>query len=110
VASNLLGATLAVAVGCALAGLVTGSSGLGLGGIAVAVLAIPLAAVFNCEPGWPRRTMAAYTAGCAAVIALGLAVSVAGDGQASPLTVVGAVAAAVGSWLGNFLAGRRVRH
>jgi tetratricopeptide (TPR) repeat protein len=110
VASNWLGATLAVAVGCALAGLVTGSSGLGLGGIAVAVLAIPLAAVFNCEPGWPRRTMAAYTAGCAAVIALGIAVSVAGDGQASPLTVVGAVAAAVGSWLGNFLAGRRVRH
>jgi tetratricopeptide (TPR) repeat protein len=110
VASNWLGGTLAAAGAAGLTGLATGSAGLGLGGIAVAILAIPLSAVFNCEPGWPRRTMVAYTAGCAAVIALGIAVSVAGGGQASPLTVVGAVAAAVGSWLGNFLAGRRVRH
>jgi len=110
VASNWLGGTLAVAGAAGLTGLATGSAGLGLGGIAVAILAIPLSAVFNCEPGWPRRTMVAYTAGCAAVIALGIAVSVAGGGQASPLTVVGAVAAAVGSWLGNFLASRRVRH
>jgi tetratricopeptide (TPR) repeat protein len=110
VASNWLGATLAVAGAVGLTGLVTSSAGLGLGGIAVAILAIPLSAVFNCEPGWPRRTMVAYTAGCAAVIALGIAVSVAGGGQASPLTAVGAVAAAFGSWLGNFLAGRRVRH
>ena len=110
VASNWLGATLAVAAVAWLAGLVVGSPGLDMGGFAVAVLAIPLSATFNCEPGWPRRTMAAYAAGCAALIALGAAVTVAGgDHRASPLILVGAVAAALGSWLGNILAGRRVR-
>ena len=69
VASNWLGADLAVGLAALAVGLATGSQTAWLIGVAAAGLALPLAATFRFESGWPRRIMAAYT------ILLGLALA-----------------------------------
>ena len=110
VASNWLGATLGVAAATGLAGLAAGSATLAGAGLATAVLAIPVAAVAGCDKGWPRRTMTAYAAACALLIATGVALSAGGHDHAHVVVLAGAVAAAAGSWVGTVLMRRSVRH
>ncbi len=73
---------------------------LGLAAFGLAFIALPLAGVFQCEPGWPRVTMAAYTATLVIMLA---ASTLAGDrtgGSLFGLTIVGAV---LGTWLARWL-------
>jgi Tfp pilus assembly protein PilF len=98
-------AILAFAALCAAAGIVTGSDPALFTGMLVAFLVIPLTAVFRCAPGWPRRTMAAYTA----LVALAVpATALAAEPVAGIAFVLGLVLAVLGSWIGVFLASRVV--
>lgn len=61
-ASNWFGGVLGLALVALAAGLATGSETLLLIALGAAALILPVTAVFRCRPGWPRRTMAGYTA------------------------------------------------
>jgi tetratricopeptide (TPR) repeat protein len=81
------------------------------------LLAIPTSAVFICDRGWPRTTMAAITIGLA--LAGLTAVTVVGflqPGKGSPLTTLGAGAflvfllgSFISQWVANWLATQRPR-
>jgi tetratricopeptide (TPR) repeat protein len=73
VASNWVGGCLLAAL-VALAALpLTGNVGFVVAAILLAGLVLPVAGTFKCRPGWPRTTMAAYTAILALVALAGLA-------------------------------------
>lgn len=98
-------AILAAAIAMALGALVTGGDDLYMAAFLIAFLVIPVAAIYQCDPGWPRATMTAYTA------TAGLAVPVviaAPEPAAGIAFVLGLLMAVAGSWLGVFLSSRRV--
>ncbi|MBM3882855.1 MAG: tetratricopeptide repeat protein [Verrucomicrobia bacterium] len=67
VAANWVGLCLLLAVLCLTLSLVLGvHPALLLGALVFGLLALPTAAVFNCERGWPRWAMGAYAAALAA--------------------------------------------
>jgi tetratricopeptide (TPR) repeat protein len=66
-ASNWVGAVLGLALLSLVVWLVTQDLLALLGAFYFGFLLLPLSAVFNCQRGWPRRTMALYTLGLAAV-------------------------------------------
>ena len=116
VASNWLGGTLAVSVMLAVAALVTNRGALLILSLVTAIMIIPLAAVFRCEAGWPRRVMILLAA---ATYASGLSLVVKGEfaEQMAP-AVAGRLANFAGMWIylliacqigGNLLAGVRAR-
>jgi tetratricopeptide (TPR) repeat protein len=61
VASNWVGIALLLALLCLAGGALTGLEWMGATFVLIAALVIPLAGTFQCDPGWPRRAMAAYT-------------------------------------------------
>lgn len=61
VASNWLGAALALGLAALAAGLATRSQTAFLIAVAAAGLALPLVATFRRDPGWPRRILGGYT-------------------------------------------------
>lgn len=61
-ASNWFGGVLGLALLSLVVGLVTLSQTLLLMALGAAALILPVTAVFRCRPGWPRWTMASYTA------------------------------------------------
>lgn len=61
-ASNWFGGVLGFALLSFVVGLVTLSQTLLLISLGAAALILPVTAVFRCNPGWPRWTMAGYTA------------------------------------------------
>jgi tetratricopeptide (TPR) repeat protein len=61
VASNWVGAFVGIALVCLVMGLL-GFKGYLQGAMVFGFSVLPLSAVFNCQPGWPRRAMIAYTA------------------------------------------------
>ena len=85
--------TLAVAVTAAAAAAVTGSGPLFLLALLAGVLVVPLSGTFSAPEGWPRRTMAVYTAAVAATGALGLAFAAEG------LVFLAVLGAVLGSWI-----------
>ncbi|HKE99646.1 MAG TPA: tetratricopeptide repeat protein [Actinomycetes bacterium] len=112
VASNWLGGCLAVALALAALALPLRSVRVLAGAGAFALLTIPLAAVFECDRGWPRTTMAAYTGALALLALLGVAASpLTGSGTAWPAVLIGvaALGALLGTWVGTWLITRRVR-
>jgi tetratricopeptide (TPR) repeat protein len=46
--------------------------------LAFVILVFPVNAIFDCQPGWPRRVMAAYAAGMLLVALIGLGLFIAG--------------------------------
>lgn len=74
--------------------------------IGLAAFAIPASAVFNADRGWPRRAMAAYTAGIAVLLAAGLLVP--DEESSSACFGLAFLAAVVGSWVGAWLTSVRV--
>ena len=101
-ASTWVVATLAVALGAMLVGWIGGSPDALVLALVAAVMVIPIAATFQCAPGWPRTTMAAFTTAIALAGAAG--VFVPGDAGVL-LLLVGILGAVLGSWLGRWLAG-----
>lgn len=71
-ASNWFGAVLGLTLAVLAAAAVTRSGDLLLVGLGVAALILPVTATFRCRPGWPRRTMAGYTALIAAAMSVAL--------------------------------------
>ena len=102
-ASNWVGSLLALALACLAVWLCTTASVAFLalwGAIYFGLLLLPVSAVFNCQPGWPRHTMTLYTL---ALAAIGLAVVTLGP------VVPGLVIPAIqvfcwGSFLSGFVA------
>lgn len=104
-AAVCVGVTSFAAVSLAGLALLAGSGRLGTGALVTGFLLIPLSGVFNAPKGWPRKVMAAYTAGVTALIGVGLfGPESMADGSLSA-SLWGSV---LGSWLGSWLATRRV--
>lgn len=107
VASNWLGACLAMALGMIGWWIAAQEPVALIGAMVFGFLVIPLAGTFYCQPGWPRRAMAACTAVLAAA-GTGAFATMLIDGNArnSPgpalfgFFLLGAV---LSSWLGNAL-------
>jgi tetratricopeptide (TPR) repeat protein len=62
VASNWVGGCLLAALVSLIALPITGNLGFLVAAILLAGLVLPVAGTFKCRPGWPRTTMAGYTA------------------------------------------------
>ncbi|HEX6589003.1 MAG TPA: tetratricopeptide repeat protein [Longimicrobiales bacterium] len=103
IAANLVAALLVVAILTGTLAAVSGAERAGLFAMATAFLMIPTGAVFQCMPGWPRTTMAAYTACNAVAVAFVLAPDVQTSGAAFGIALAMSV---VGSWIGAFLGTR----
>jgi tetratricopeptide (TPR) repeat protein len=109
VASNWVGSCLLAALSALGAGLATGNDHLLAAAFCFGLLLIPCAAVFHCEPGWPRTTMAAITC-VLAIIGLSdvamFALQVRGAGRLYNLFILGAI---LSPWVGNWLTMQQVR-
>jgi tetratricopeptide (TPR) repeat protein len=114
VSSNWVGACLLAAMLAAGAWLALGAPAALAAALVFGFLVLPLSGTFQCQPGWPRRAMAGYTAALAAV-GVGL-IGVAArwsDADASTALASGAQAALLGifvvgvmgsGWAANALA------
>ena len=105
--SNWAGSAVA---GAAISLIAAVALGNGIGWAAAAgcvALLIPLAGVAHCQPGWPRRAMALYTAALAAVGAAALALSLRAPAEPTDLvlTLSGTffVGIVLSSWVANGL-------
>jgi Flp pilus assembly protein TadD len=107
--SNLIGGALLVAVVCGVTWIVTGGSPALTTAVMSLLLTMPLAATFRCQPGWPRRVMAIYTASLGALaIVVAVLSSVArlsgvGSGAATTLFILYLAGAFISQWVGNYL-------
>jgi tetratricopeptide (TPR) repeat protein len=114
--SNWVGLSVAAAIGCALMAALAEEPVIWVAGAGVfGFLVLPIAARYNCQPGWPRRVMTGY-----AVVMAGLGVGafamLVGLGWmpeatarpvlrlAMPLLVAYAIGLMVCPWVGNALA------
>lgn len=102
-AADLVAASIGSAITAAIAWAITGADRAGEAAFVLAVLVLPVSAVFKCEPGWPRKVMAAYTT---VVFLACIAVIVAPADIADTAFVTAIVMAVLGTWIGAFLAGR----
>lgn len=73
------------------------------------LLVIPLSAVFNCTPGWPRQIMAVYTAGLALVGVFGLLLLFTGSEAVYTIVTVFLLGAFLSAFLANALVFARVK-
>ena len=96
----VVGACLALAVLLGLGGLTGLGASLGLAGFGLAFIALPLAGVYQCEPGWPRVAMAGYVAALVALLTVGTTIDGGVGGSLFALAIVGAV---LGTWLARWL-------
>ena len=102
-ASSLVVGTIAAAIATGVTGFALDVESLQLLALVLVFLVIPLAGTFQCEPGWPRTTMAAFVL----VIALcGIAGVIVPDPLSGTLLVICLLGAVIGSWLARFLASR----
>jgi hypothetical protein len=60
--SNWVGLCLLTTAAFGVWSVATGSNPAFLAALVCGLLTLPISATFGCSPGWPRRTMAAYTA------------------------------------------------
>lgn len=123
VASNWIGVCVFGGLGLLAVALLTDNPLPWLGAFVLGGLTLPVAAVFRCAKGWPRRTMTAYAAAIA-LLGFGILVgplfmaarAVAGARPDAGLEVVGAgiglfIAGVIGAtWVGNLLAAVRPRY
>lgn len=96
VAANTVVAALGAAVYAVLAAVASGNDEFFLLALVLGAMVIPLAGTFQCEPGWPRRVMACWTAGALATGVVGfLMPGTSGD----LLVLVSLFGMIAGSWL-----------
>ncbi|MFL6291814.1 MAG: tetratricopeptide repeat protein [Thermoanaerobaculia bacterium] len=98
-ASNWFGGVLGLALAALVAGLATGSEMLLLVALGAGALILPVTAVFRCRPGWPRQTMAGYTALLVVLMALALWVD-----EISAFLGIALIGAVLSTWIGSGLA------
>ena len=116
VASNWVGAFVGLALFCLILGF-AGIEAAFLGAMVFGFSVLPLAAVFKCQPGWPRLAMAAYTvvvagAGIAAVTSMLALGDTGGETKSAPgallfgVFIIGVILA---GWVANLLIMQRPR-
>lgn len=116
VASNWVGGTVAVALVLVIAWLPTQEPTFLLGALAFGALAVPVAGVFKCEPGWPRRVMAGYAGVLAGLALFGLLLLGAslglgtGAGGATGFLGLALLGGILGSWLAAGLSTVQPKH
>ncbi|MDH5641823.1 MAG: tetratricopeptide repeat protein [Nitrospira sp.] len=109
VASNWLGASLALALASVALWAITSSPAALSAGLVFGLLSLPISATFRCHVGWPRNTMAGYTGllglvGAGFVIAdMGNASQESASGFGSALGGIFLLGSALSLLLGNFL-------
>ena len=115
-AANWVGACLLLAGMLGLVAWATQSAPFALAAFCTLLLVLLISGVFHCSVGWPRTTMAIYTALVAAFTFAGLALSLAFGGEMSVaeddaitsgptvLFVIALLGAIAGTWLGSGLA------
>jgi tetratricopeptide (TPR) repeat protein len=105
VAANWVGGWLLAALLCLGLGWLADSALLRLSGISLGLLALPLAVIFNCSAGWPRRAMAAYTGLLVVAVVGSYGLYVAGHPAASRFFLSAFfLGVALSTWVGNILA------
>ncbi|HSJ13028.1 MAG TPA: hypothetical protein VK939_01355 [Longimicrobiales bacterium] len=102
-AGNLVAGLLGLALVAGAAAALTGADRALNAALGAAFLVIPVAAVFQCSPGWPRQVMKAYSA--IAVLAGIVAVIGPADATGGALAVV-ILMSVLGSWIAAWLASR----
>jgi tetratricopeptide (TPR) repeat protein len=111
--STLISGALGFAAVATITFLLTGAQTALAGILTSLFVSIPIAATFRAERGWPRRTMAWYTAGLAALGAVVILLiareewSRSEGGLGWSLFFVFLLAAVAAQWIGNWLAGVR---
>lgn len=114
VASNWVGAFTGIALFCIAAALALHPA-FWFGAAVFGFSVLPLAAVFKCQPGWPRLAMIAYTG---VVLFVGIAALLAPLTASTPeqmKSLVGtlggifAIGIVLAAWVANFLIAQRVR-
>jgi tetratricopeptide (TPR) repeat protein len=100
-ASSLVLATIAAALSLAGASLALEAPRLGAPAMVFGFLVLPVAGTFRCDPGWPRRTMAALAA---TIALLALGATVAPEEPAGLLTGVALLLVVGSTWLNSWLA------
>lgn len=114
--ANWLGACLLLALLSVAAGLASGQDGPWILALLAAALCLPIAGTFQCQPGWPRRTMAAFTLGLAATGAFGILLGTALRYTTLPLTnqasgdnliAVALIGSILSTWVSTLLAQAR---
>jgi tetratricopeptide (TPR) repeat protein len=103
-ASNWFGAVLGLALVALAAGLVTGSENLLLVALGAGALILPVTAIFRCDPGWPRWTMAGYTALLILLMSLALY-----QGEIAGFLGIALLGAVLSTWIGSGLSLARGR-
>lgn len=103
-ASNWFGAVLGLALVALAAGLVTGSEPLLLVALGAAALILPVTAIFRCQPGWPRRIMAGYTALLVLLMSVALY-----SGEIAGFLGVALLGSVLSTWIGSGLSLARSR-
>lgn len=103
-ASNWFGGILGLALVLTLVAAATDSGDLLLVAVGIGILVLPVTAVFRCRPGWPRRTMAGYTALLAALMAVMLY-----RNALVELLVVAFIGSVLSTWIGSGLSLARSR-
>lgn len=119
VSSNWIGGWIVATLAMLLLGLVSGQAAFLIGAFLFGFLLLPVVGVFQCDAGWPRKTMVAYTAVVSALALVGVVVLlVGGQPDAGSETSSGAyvfvavafVGAVLGTWLSRLLSAVRPKH
>jgi tetratricopeptide (TPR) repeat protein len=103
-ASNWFGAALGLSLLALAAGLGTGSKTLLLVAVGAGALVLPIAGIFRCGPGWPRRVMTGYTG----LLALLLALTLWAEASEAFLAIA-LIGAVLSTWIGSGLSLARSR-
>ncbi|MFZ5830177.1 MAG: tetratricopeptide repeat protein [Planctomycetota bacterium] len=105
--SNLVGVCLAVGIACVAAGFFLDRAVLVVAGVGCGVLMIPVSAIYNCDPGWPRVVMALIAVG---LLALGvLALGYSDRERAANLGTFFLIGCFLSTWAANYLVSAEVR-
>jgi len=90
--ANVLVACICVTLACLGAAIATGNGLLYWATIVCAVLSLPASAIYVCDAGWPRQTMAAISLALGALVAAILAIGLLPNGAVPPPVELAAVA------------------
>ena len=107
--SNWFGLCLLVSLGGIILGLVTPYEETFLLAFYGAGMAMPLATLYHCDPGWPRQVMMVLAVGMALAGAIGIACTLARLEIAVPFFVAFGLGFIATPWLANYLAGVTVK-
>jgi Flp pilus assembly protein TadD len=103
VAANWIGSLLALGLALLMVWLISGSDMALFGALYFGLLLLPVSAVFQCQPGWPRKMMTAYTLAVAGAGNLYFFVELLREPLASTLFTIFLWGSVLSGFVANFL-------